>query len=239
MVTTVANPDALESEKEILAFDREDVIKLLQGLKVFLTFDCYKEYSLLHEAGAYPRPVGVAWRKRHVTGSAGWPYTLTSRSTCNLQSTESQRPVLKTGRRQRPRSCDSHFSYVTLPSHDFNTLMGWASGIVHERFTAAGMLAGSPALPAKPNLTLINTANRQSYVPAPGVKRKPFSLEALYRLDGFKAFRAMELPGDLALPLKVDLGAAEVGRLELSRVMPGLPSDNTTVLHEAEVAFST
>lgn len=116
--------------------------------------------------------------------------------------------------------------------------MGCHLGLVHERFSAAGMLAGSPIHSAKPNLTLINTANRQSYVPALGVARKPFSLEALYQLEGFKSFRSADLPSDLALPLNIDLGVAEVGKLELDRVMPGLPSDDNIVAHEAEVSFS-
>lgn len=101
------------------------------------------------------------------------------------------------------------------------------------------MSAGSPLPQAEPILTLINTAYRQSYAPAPGVKRKPFSLEALYNIDGFKAFtsqQARELPDD---PLSIDLGVAEVRRLQLEPVMPRTPSHSTMPNYDGQVTFST
>jgi len=121
-------------------------------------------------------------------------------------------------------------------------VMTQISNLVHDKFSANGMLAGTPRFPPMANLTLINTANRQGYVRAPGLTRRPFNLLELYQIEGFNAFRTHEteaLPRDLGVPLSLNLGVAEVRSLKLDPVVPGLPSDEVKGECEAEVTFST
>ena len=129
-----------------------------------------------------------------------------------------------------------------LPPARANSLTSKHTELVHEKFSSAGMLAGAPMEPARINMTLINTANRPSYVPAPGKPRQPFRLEDLYQLKGFNAFRddgAGALPERLEDPLSVNLGVAEVSCLKLDRVRPGLSNDEVRPESEAEVTFTT
>jgi hypothetical protein len=135
----------------------------------------------------------------------------------------------------------SAISGKRLPWTRSHLLMPRNAALVHERFTSAGMLAGSPTVPALPKATLINTANRQSYVPAPGHRRKPFKLQALYQVNGFNEFRpenAETLPSDIANPLRLDLGVAEVRSLLLEPVGSGIRSTDFIPQCEADVTFA-
>ena len=133
-------------------------------------------------------------------------------------------------------------SRKSFPLAWFHVLTPKHADLVHEKFTSLGMLAGAPLKPAAVNLTLINTANRQSYVPAPGKRRQPFDLQALYKLEGFNRFRTGDtdaLPGYLADPLSIDLGVAEVRSLQLNKVTPEMHAEDAKPQHDAEVTFAT
>lgn len=61
-VTTVVNQDAPESQTEPTAFEREEVIKLMQDLKVNF-HQRYKTLNFMYEAESNPGTVGIAWRR--------------------------------------------------------------------------------------------------------------------------------------------------------------------------------
>ncbi|KAF8519698.1 hypothetical protein JB92DRAFT_2897686 [Gautieria morchelliformis] len=205
-ITASFDPNAAESQEEPPAFERDEVVQVLQGLK---------------------DPI------RQLLASTG--------SSDVLRVPLGDLIPLLHGRQENFNPNKVNVLFLRPAEGQGLDIVSAISALVHERFTAAGMLAGSPSVPAIAKATLINTANRQSYVPAPGHRRKPFKLQALYQVDGFNQFRpenAETLPSDIANPLRLDLGVAEVRSLLLEPVGSGVRTTDGIPQCEADVTFA-